>query len=290
MENMDSLKVVYTIWTKPHLEKCSNFGFNSLDDFKNSVILSVNAVKQYYDNVHLYIDSPGMEILKDVLHELPFKEIHNVLDEIYWVPSFYWAFPKLYVYGLQEEPFIHIDNDAILFSPINDEIINNWDCICQWFEDYDREEYKDYFLGMDYFKDKGIINKSVFNVYEYRLAANAGIFGAMNEKGLEMFKWLSKEATLTLERLEKNKHEYSNMYRDSMLGNYLPQYINMLTEQSLSWVYMKDNDLKTFSIGLNAYMDNEYGHKFSHLMGNAKKDYAKMEKIAKRVQWKIWTA
>ena len=281
------MKVVYTLWSKPHLEKNSNFGFHSLEDFKNSITLSVNAVKQHYDNVHLYTDSPGMEILKDILPELPFTEIHNILDEIYWVPSFCWAFPKMHVYGLQDEPFFHIDNDAFLFSPINDEVINNWDCICQWFEDYDRPQYHQYFEGMDYYRDKGIINDKVFDVYTYRSAPNAGIFGATNEKGLKMFKWLSKEAALTLERLEKNKHEFSTIYRDNVLGNFLIHYINMLSEQSLAWVYMKDNGLKTFSIGFG---DNEYGHKFTHLIGGSKLDHKKNEKIAKRVQWKIWTA
>ena len=281
------MKVVYTLWSKPHLEKNNNFGFNSLDDFKNSIILSVNAVRQNYDNIHLYTDSPGMEVLKDILHELPFKEIHTVLDEIYWMPSYCWAFPKMYVYGLQEEPFFHIDNDAFLFTPIHDEIINNWDCICQWFENYDHDQYSQYWEGMDYYRDKGIINEKILDVYQYRLAPNAGIFGAMNEKGLEMFKWLSKEAVLTLERLEKNKHSQSMICKDVYLGNFLPNYINMLSEQSLAWVYIKDNGLSTYSIGFG---DNEYGHKFTHLIGYAKRDHVKLEKIAKRVQWKIWTA
>ena len=141
MENMDSLKIVYTLWTKPLTELNDNLGFNSLEAFMDSLILSVNVSKQNYDDVQFYTDNYGMELIEPYMDQLPFSKIHNILDELNWLPSQWWAYPKMYVYSLQDGPFIHIDNDAYLWHGIPEKYILNNDVICQSLEDLDDGGY-----------------------------------------------------------------------------------------------------------------------------------------------------
>ena len=70
---MESLNVIYSLWTKPYRELGNTLGFDSIEDFVNSLILSVNVSKQHYNNIHFYTDKTGMEIIKPYMDQLPFK-------------------------------------------------------------------------------------------------------------------------------------------------------------------------------------------------------------------------
>ena len=48
---MESLNVIYSLWTKPYRELGNTLGFDSIEDFVNSLILSVNVSKQHYNNL-----------------------------------------------------------------------------------------------------------------------------------------------------------------------------------------------------------------------------------------------
>ena len=105
------------------------------------------------DNIHLYTDSKGLELFGDIIDSLPFKQVHNVLDELENLPGICWAYCKLHVYGLQDEPFFHIDSDAMLWNPIPEDITKNWDVICQNFENYDDDRYWGYEKAIDYYSE-----------------------------------------------------------------------------------------------------------------------------------------
>jgi hypothetical protein len=283
------MKVVYTLWAKPHLENNDNFRFEHLSNFFNSLILSVNSMKEHYDDIHLYADSEALEIIKDILPQLPFKKIHNVLDHLNDLPTMLWAFPKLYVYGLQDKPFFHIDNDAFLWTPIYESVIKDYDIICQHFEDF--KTHRQYYSGIKYFKKfqkYNIVPNEMFNNSQTQ-CPNAGIFGAMNDRGLMLFKELAENAQRVMDILldKKNKDLLKILEDDWVIKKrnkfYLTQYINMFNEQCLANIHIEKHNLKTYSIGLKDGI-----HKFSHLVGLSKLDHALNEKIKNRVLEKRW--
>jgi len=279
------MKIIYTIWSKPHLEKGTNFGFPTLENFINSFVLSVNAMKLNYDDIHLYIDTPGLKMLEPHLDNLPIKKIHNILDELDWLPSFFWAFPKIHVYGLQDEPFLHIDNDAFLFTKIPQEVLDEWDIICQWFENYFWDEYSQYLEAFSYWRKFNILPMELMYYQIHSTCPNAGIYGPCNEKGLKLFKYISKKGMETAKKIISNKKVLNQLLKDLKDGNFLPYYVNMINEQSSSGVYMDKNGLKTFSVLPN---DNEYAIQFQHLIGGAKLDPIANENISERIKNKNW--
>lgn len=285
------MKVAYTLWAKPHLENNDNFRFEHLSNFFNSLILSVNSMKEHYDDIHLYADSEALEIIKDILPQLPFKKIHNVLDHLNDLPTMLWAFPKLYVYGLQDEPFFHIDNDAFLWTPIHESVIKDYDIICQDFEEF--KEHRQYYAGIKYFsefKNYNIAPHEMFDNSQKR-CPNAGIFGAMNNKGLNLFKELAENAQRVIDiLLDKKNKDLLNTLENDWLNKkkhkfYLTQYINMFNEQCLANIHIEKNNLITYSIGRGG--KNEL-HRFSHLVGLSKLDHVLNEKIKNRVLEKRW--
>jgi hypothetical protein len=86
--------------------------------------LSCLCLREYYDNVHLYCNSPAARILIDEL-QLPYTEVHVTHDK----PAFVmphpdvWAFPKIHTYSLQESPFLHLDGDVFIFREFAPEFL-----------------------------------------------------------------------------------------------------------------------------------------------------------------------
>ena len=278
MENMDSLKIIYTLWTKPLTELNDNLGFNSLEAFMDSLILSVNVSKQNYNDVQFYTDNYGMELIKPYMDRLPFSKIHNILDELNWLPSQWWAYPKMYVYGLQDEPFIHIDNDAYLWNKIGQEYILDNDVICQGLEHLEDPGYWFYKDGVRVY-DKHIL-ENMKNVDYYKFAMNAGVFGAFTEKGISMFKELSKNAKKVADTVLKDEYLLDFIdWKD--LRNWDAFLYNVLMEQYYPYTYCIDNKLHILKL-------LETGLPFTHLISAAKRDDSKMEKVRKRVKYKIW--
>ena len=275
---MDSLKIVYTLWTKPLTELNDSLGFNSLEAFMDSLILSVNVSKQNYDDVQFYTDNYGMELIKPYMDQLPFSKIHNILDELNWLPSQWWAYPKIHVYSLQDKPFIHIDNDAYLWNGIPEKYISNNDVICQSLEDLEDGGYWFYKDGVRVY-DKHIL-ENMKDVSHYKFAMNAGVFGAFNKKGINMFKELSKNAKKVAETVLKDKYLLDFIdWKD--LRNWDAFLYNVLMEQYYPYTYCIDN-------GLNVLRLLETDLPFTHLISAAKRDNKKMEKVKKRVNLKIW--
>jgi hypothetical protein len=157
-----------------------------------SVQLFVN--KKILSSNELVTDDLGAEILINKLY-LPYSKVSFLPDYIQNLPTGLWAFPKIYSYSIQNEPFIHIDNDIFLWNKLPESIekseliVQNYEKIT---EDYDTalEHIIDYFEiipdyikhGNDYDKFK---NQSI----------NAGIFGGrdvsfINSYTKEVFSFL----------------------------------------------------------------------------------------------------
>ena len=106
-------KVVYSHWSKPMSSE--NVGFNSKEAFANCAKLSVLTSKEWADVVELVTDQEGYKFLIEDL-KLPFDNVRVELDSLNHIDKKHWAIGKIYACLIQEEPFMHLDFDAMWFK------------------------------------------------------------------------------------------------------------------------------------------------------------------------------
>ena len=274
-------KIIYSLWTKPLKVNGGSMGFNSLDDFFQTFIFSVNVAKQHSNNIHFYTDDYGIKLLKPFKKYFPFTQVHNILNEMDWLPLQWWAFPKLYVYSLQKEPFMHLDNDAILWEKIPNNIKDKHDIVCQSFEPY--SWFRQYENTIKFYQD--ILPQDFSNFEKYNQALNAGIYGAFNKKGLDMFYSMYILAKKTINTILsdtklKEKIDWEDPNHPGCFG------LNTVLEQAYSNIYFQNNKLKVFPITNDIHKAGEV--KFTHLMGHFKRVSSNIEKIKVRNQKKLF--
>ncbi|MGC4130240.1 MAG: hypothetical protein QM564_11955 [Bergeyella sp.] len=112
-------KIVYSLWTKPS----GNIMENAVNWYSPKahllcLALSVLKSKEHFKEVELVTDSEGWEIIKQL--ELPFTSVRLILDDIPKHQYGFWALGKIYAYKAQDKPFVHLDNDAILWYGLPD--------------------------------------------------------------------------------------------------------------------------------------------------------------------------
>ncbi len=117
------MKIVHSFWSKPFLENNTDEngrykgGWLSTRYNLYSWALSCLKFKQFYDDVELYTDQFGKELLIDKL-QLPYTKVHVVLNNLDHYSSKLWALGKIYTYSLQNEPFLHADSDVYIWEKL----------------------------------------------------------------------------------------------------------------------------------------------------------------------------
>lgn len=77
---------------------------------------------KHFDEVELVTDSVSWIEIEKL--RLPFTSVKTTLDNIPDTFKGFWALGKLYAYAVQDKPFIHIDNDVILWEKLPDWALN----------------------------------------------------------------------------------------------------------------------------------------------------------------------
>jgi len=109
-------KAVWSLWAKPILEQPATRWRNAYYFFLGWV-LSVTVSRAHFLKVELCTDYLGAYLLCDVLG-LEFDEVSIFPDTLDGVDEGWWAAGKLMAYSMQNEPFVHLDQDVILWKPI----------------------------------------------------------------------------------------------------------------------------------------------------------------------------
>ncbi|MDI3560172.1 DUF6734 family protein [Bradyrhizobium sp. Arg816] len=109
------LRSVWSFWTKPYR---ASREASWADDWYHWLAwgLSVHAARQHYPETVLVTDDAGARVLVDAL-ELPFVEVSTALNDLDADPD-WWALGKLEAYRSQKAPFVHIDADVFLWTPL----------------------------------------------------------------------------------------------------------------------------------------------------------------------------
>ena len=103
-------KIVYTYWTNGGTNY--KLGFLNTENMLNVFNKSIESSYKLVSKVIIYCDQFGYDFLYDKVNaDFVIIDYSN-----YKFDSRYWNFPKLITYNLQEEPFLHIDIDAIVYN------------------------------------------------------------------------------------------------------------------------------------------------------------------------------
>jgi hypothetical protein len=110
------MRAVWSFWSKP-FQRRGQRTWTSAAHHLYAWVLSVETAKQHYAETQLYTDDAGAQLLVEKLG-LRFSQVSTALNVLAGTDPDWWALGKLYTYGLQDAPFVHIDNDAFLWKPL----------------------------------------------------------------------------------------------------------------------------------------------------------------------------
>lgn len=136
-------KVVYSLWSKPMEDE--NVGFNTKEAFANCARLSVLTSKEWADTVELVTDKKGYEFLVEDL-KLPFDNVRIELDKLNHIDKIHWAVGKIYACLIQEEPFMHLDFDAMWFKRPPDYLLKAPTAFQN--KEYISDAYHQFYIGL----------------------------------------------------------------------------------------------------------------------------------------------
>ena len=253
-------KIVYSLWTKPSgniLENAVNW--YSPKSQLLCLALTVLKSKEFFKEIELVTDSEGWEIIKKL--NLPFTSVKTILDDIPKEQHGFWALGKIYAYKAQDKPFVHLDNDAILWKGLPDWALNSEVFVQntedeKWFEDVYMPVVNHANQTLKYFPPNWNITKEAFCT---------GIFGGTN---IEFIQEYCNEA-LRFINDKKNKSGWNSITNKGSYCIIFEQYILACIAQN------KGVDVTFFDKHLNK--ENLEALGYTHIWG-AKKE-AGIEKI-----------
>lgn len=268
-------RCVYSYW---NVEGESNTSaFLTFRDFLASITLSMLVSKRNFNEVALVTNDFGKKVLIDRL-ELPFTEVNLELNNQQNLSKLWWAYTKLKAYSIQEKPFVHIDNDSVLWDGLPKELSESKMCF-QSIETPFEDGYGWYKHLLKTAEKAGYFPQLVKeNPVDYSF--NCGICGGND---LDIFKeWikLSESYIFAKENEEFFKDSDNLLIHQNLLHE---QYFISSLTKSKGW--KPNKDIK-FLIDYTDIFEDCYrsGHKFTHLWGTVKKDRKVMERLYERLK------
>lgn len=261
---------VYSFWSKPfYVEGEKKYaGFNDIEMFYCSWILSVMGSKKRFEKVVLYTDAKGIQILEKL--NLQFDEVHIVLDEMNHLHEGLWAVPKIFVYSLQNRPFLHVDYDIFWWEELP-KAIKMVDLVCE-----SSVPYSYYKRILDHFVKYGndvpeAFIKASQSSWSVKFIPGACVYGGNDYEAIAYY---AKEC---LKFVEANKTYFNNLYGStdadinmSRANNLIEEFFAGLSSPDRHWTQLKVYDTR----------DSMY----AHLLGPLKKRESDCENIKNLVK------
>lgn len=264
------MNIIMSLWTKPCVGEKAH-GYNNIQEMMESLVVSCNTAKKHYSEIHFYTDKLGREWIEPYMKYLPFTKIVVCLDEMNWLDDNYWSLCKMYVYKLQKEPFIHIDNDVFLWDSFPKELFEN-DFFFQEIE-YFNELGRDFYTrGLDVFKDA--LPKDFI---ETDGAFNCGVFACLTEEALKLIETYYDMGF----RFVENTKNLKSLDKEALSSRWLA---TVIIEQVIIYSLITNSNLK-FDVFLhhgdyyNGYTKN-YNFRYTHTLAHHKRN----SKVVKRIK------
>ncbi|HTI07493.1 MAG TPA: DUF6734 family protein [Puia sp.] len=267
------MKIIQSFWTKPILAENVNTGGSRMNGgwphrMLNycSWAMSCLQLRTFYDSVELVTDRLGKEILIDAL-QLPYSKVHVELDSLHAVHHGLWSIGKLYAYGMQKEPFIHVDNDVFIWADFGAELCRG-DVIAQNVQ-YETSSYSNTF--QDILKTFPCIPEYLrqYDGMKFVPCINAGILGGND---IEFIKKYVNEA---LTFIEDNKCQIIDRlsYTDFEDVNVICEQVMLSAfatakEKKITCLFPDHKDVPD---GIGVFHEARNNQQFVHCLGGYKK-------------------
>lgn len=260
------MKIVHSLWSKPW-ERVGiggvRGGYPTPEHYWASWAYSVLTAGRNYDgNLELVTDSVGAFALVDRL-QLPFRSVRVVLDDIADVDPSLWAAGKIVAYGLQDEPFFHIDGDSFLMKKLPGEyemaevVAQSWESVgtkrgFEW--EYAGAQHVAYFTHRVDGWDERVGNAEAYCMGIFG-GSNVGLIREYSEQALRMIRDVDNRAGW--ERID--------------LEGFPKHRMNIVVEQQAAYCFLANRNvtplllLKPYEMGQAERVGNQLG--FIHLQG-----------------------
>jgi hypothetical protein len=261
-------RAIYSLWTKPMDDELT--GFNSEQSLMECFALSVNYSKKWFKEVHLITDYKGKELVDD--YNLTFDEINTDLEHVLKnVDKKNWAIGKIYSMKIQKKPFIHIDNDVILFKKLPDDMLKK-EII---FQNSEKENYP-YYDDLLYYDKIHYKNKPYWYNTDNVEAYNCGIIG-MNKLDLLDYWW---ESCLNYTEYIKEVGGYPDINKTPCLI-FEQHYIGCLVNH-----YNYDVGMLSDYSENKYWVDDDIAEKlgYTHLISDCKRNIVVEERIREKLR------
>ena len=122
MNDNKNMRIIQTFWSGGYNPLECGYGWNHAEHNLMSWALSCHSLREHYSQEELYTDQRGYDVLIGKLH-LPYTKVHVVYDDSLCLPQ-HWALAKISTYAMQTEPFLHVDGDIYVPSPLSQEALS----------------------------------------------------------------------------------------------------------------------------------------------------------------------
>ncbi len=258
------VKIVQSFWSGQTNDIRDNRGWLSYEYHWLGWILSCNQLRKFYDEVELYTDSFGYEVLIEKL-QLPYTKVHVVLDEMNEYPKDLWAIAKIKAYQLQDKPFLHVDGDVFIWDKFPDDFVSS-NLIAQNLEnttDYYREMWNKITPHLNFIPDE-ILN---YHNEHSNLGCNMGIIGGND---VVFFQEYTKKSFEFVNRNKENWNEFNLFNFNIFFEQQLFYEMVDLQHKQISYLFDEvwgDNSY----LGFGNFQDIPHKRFYLHLLGNFKR-------------------
>ena len=250
-------------------------GYSNWQDFFMTTCLAIEMASRHFPEVHMVGTRWSNDLFKQV--EVPVTNYNDKLEEMKGISQYWWARGKMVAYTLQEKPFVHIDNDVLLWKPLPQRVLEAELCF-QSFEPHNQSGYGYYNLLKKSTWSKAIVRPDIIlnnEVTDY--SYNCGICGGHY---LNIFKlWLSLSAEYIFAP-ENQKLFFETARQDLIHQNLIHEqyFISSLVKalglrDRVEVIAENVNDIPTVT-----------GDGYTHLWGTSKKERRYMSRVAKRLE------
>jgi len=258
------MKIIQSFWAGNQKDIKNGYGWFQPKYNWTSWILSCNQLVKYYDQVELYTDDFGYDMLINKL-QLPYTKVHVVLNELDAYPKDLWAIAKIKVYSLQDEPFIHVDGDVFIWEKFPDDLVSA-SLITQNLEPttfYYRHMWDNIYPKLKYLPQEMI----PFHNEETELCANMGIVGGND---LAFFREYAQVAFDFVDKNVSIAHEINLFNFNIFFEQVLFYDFATLKSKKISFLFDEIWDDNSYS-GFGEFYEIPHNRNYLHLLGDFKK-------------------
>ena len=258
------MKRVYTLYVAKDPAINGNFcGYNSSEDLFNMLLLSSISSAKHFDKCELYCSKRGYEMLKKDGRPFPFTDIIVCFDDLEtWLMPHNWAYPKIITYSMQEEPFVHIDCDAIICDGLPPALLQ-MKFIFQQKELLSSPRHPFYRIAYNDSKNLGILPEIITELPAYGMCM--GLFGCIEKDWLFIVKAYCETIRLYLLKQQKVAGELTCSFAQPHL------FEQLFISSFLQAHSLKEN--KDFGTFLTDNLKNKFypSYRFSHFLAEHKR-------------------